>query len=495
MYIRSLKQKNFPSSPLRRAHFQSHKSMRWITLATLMMESFPDEGDDPSGRENPSSDDLEQKTVAKKSAAKRPKRTRRPPAIPWKKPKDMPKRPLSAYNLFFQHERQRILSEAQEVEVRAQEASRTHESMVSQEIGQMQQLTVTESSQNEASRRHLKSSGIGFANLGKAIGAKWKDLDPALKAPFEAQAAKEKERYDKEMSGWRAQKKLEKAAAGSEEDSTQRSRQQCVASNVYTDVSQYATQGSQSDPYPSSWFQISPNPHHVPGTNFGFPRSHPTLREGLDDNRLQQLPVAAPLPVFSNSYAQRRHSLPGTMNVHMSSDEQDLHARRGSAPYFPTGTFSSDPSHMAADEHNVNFPRLRTSYFQPGQYTMEFSYGQHPPSPESVGNVVQRAPVPMEEPLIQPHPDALAEFSVLYSTPSTSETDKSSPGSTNVQQEMLGEVRTFDEIAHTMPTVIDRHGSQGQHIATQSSIRDLSSSLDQEEVEFFINLPFDKDTP
>jgi hypothetical protein len=444
--------------------------MRWIALTTLMMESFPDEGDDPSGRENPSSNDpeLDKKIPAKKPVAKRPKRTRRPPAIPWKKPKDMPKRPLSAYNLFFQHERQRILSEAQEQDAKSQEAEKTQQSAVSHKIGEMEDSMVIETSHGEASRRHLKSSGIGFANLGKAIGAKWKDLDPLLKAPFEVQAAKEKERYDKEISDWRAQKKLEKAAAESEEDSSQLSRRSFVLSDTYSDISQYSTQGSQMEPYPSSWFQISPNTDQVPGqAQLGFPRSHPTLREGMDDHRLQQLSVAAPLPVYSNLYLQRRQSLPGTMNVHTSEElDGPLHARRFSAPYFQSGTFATEPF-----------------------------YSQHPPSPDSMEDIVHNNPLPMEEQLIQPHPVALAEFSVLYSTPSTSDTDKSSPGSTTAQQEMVGEVRTVGQLARTMPPTAAGDRSRSHSGTTHPSMIALSSSLDQDEVDFLINLPFEEDTP
>jgi len=100
------------------------------------------------------------------------KRKRRAPKVPWRKPLGMPKRPLSAYNLFFQSERERIID-----------------------------------SRNSGANNNnggKTSCGIGFANLAKNVASKWKTLDSETKAVFQAQAGLEKERYKKEIEIWKA---------------------------------------------------------------------------------------------------------------------------------------------------------------------------------------------------------------------------------------------------------------------------------------------------
>jgi hypothetical protein len=73
----------------------------------------------------------------------------------WKKPKDAPKRYLSAYNLFFSKERQRV-----------------HE---------------------EAGQR------IGFSELGKIIGQRWSTLTDEQREPYYTMAEKDMCRYREEM--------------------------------------------------------------------------------------------------------------------------------------------------------------------------------------------------------------------------------------------------------------------------------------------------------
>jgi len=112
---------------------------------------------------------------------KKKRKPRKPPAVAWKKPKGMPKRPLSAYNLFFKVQRGAIMS------ARAKDKSEA------------------------ALKRSKKETvGIGFANLARTIADKWQSLDDTDKAQYLEQAAKEKARYKEEMVVWRKKQKEEK---------------------------------------------------------------------------------------------------------------------------------------------------------------------------------------------------------------------------------------------------------------------------------------------
>ena len=125
------------------------------------------------------------------------RRKRRPPLVPWKKPPDMPRRPLSAYNIFFREQRELLLSGGESAgSTLATEA----------------EVAVT-GGQKRRSSKSSKTVGIGFANLARTIASKWKSLDPESRAPYEAQANSEKDRYNEEMVVWRAKQKEEKDKA------------------------------------------------------------------------------------------------------------------------------------------------------------------------------------------------------------------------------------------------------------------------------------------
>jgi hypothetical protein len=116
------------------------------------------------------------------------KRKRRPPLVPWKKPKDMPRRPLSAYNIFFKEQREDMMNAA----------------------------SSSVDNGAEPKRKSNKSVGIGFANLARTIAANWKDLDDETRTPYVTRAAVEKDRYNQEMLVWRAKQKQEKERAAAE---------------------------------------------------------------------------------------------------------------------------------------------------------------------------------------------------------------------------------------------------------------------------------------
>jgi len=102
----------------------------------------------------------------------------------WRKPKDKPKRPLSAYNLFFQHEREKIITSNPDISLE-------------------ETLIKISNTPKPKKRRHRKSHGmIGFADLARTIAEKWKTLDSTDRAIYESRAGEEKQRYRKELEAW-----------------------------------------------------------------------------------------------------------------------------------------------------------------------------------------------------------------------------------------------------------------------------------------------------
>jgi hypothetical protein len=129
------------------SHYQCPSDFRSVsdTLPSLISEN--------------SVENLDQALHKQKRA--RPVKTARKPAvitsrIKWKKPKDAPKRYLSAYNYFFQEERKRVYAE-------------------------------------ESDER------TGFSGLGKIIGQRWKALTEDERKPYDIMAENDMYRYREEM--------------------------------------------------------------------------------------------------------------------------------------------------------------------------------------------------------------------------------------------------------------------------------------------------------
>lgn len=112
------------------------------------------------------------------SAAKRPTK---------KKPKDKPKRPLSAYNFFFKEEREKILKV-----------------VLAEDPDKVENDPNSEDYLDEDMLRRLRKEGgkVSFEEMGKLIGQRWKNIDPDRLTRFNELASEDTERYKKEMQGY-----------------------------------------------------------------------------------------------------------------------------------------------------------------------------------------------------------------------------------------------------------------------------------------------------
>ncbi|CAB9496968.1 expressed unknown protein [Seminavis robusta] len=175
----------------------------------------------------------------------KPKRKRKSPAVPWKKPKDMPRRPLSAYNLFFRRERETMLNEG----------------WSSTAPGSSTCKDQSTGAHADADGEEKAKTGIGFANLARTVAAKWKSLPAEEKAPFEQEAAREKARYDSQMLGWRAEQEQKKARKAGSTQQMMNSLISGPALQAYaTHLAATQHHHRQQQGYPEDWFQTTDHP-------------------------------------------------------------------------------------------------------------------------------------------------------------------------------------------------------------------------------------------
>jgi hypothetical protein len=132
-----------------------------------------------------------------------------------------PKHPLSAYNLYFQAERARLMARGDG----HAPGSMDKVEWMTQVNGAEVQATatntrVTQSLNLPASTPDGTKAKLGFGNLARFVAARWKTLDNATKSVYEERSQLDKDRYKQELSEWKKKQEREQRATNDVEATT-----------------------------------------------------------------------------------------------------------------------------------------------------------------------------------------------------------------------------------------------------------------------------------
>mmetsp|Transcript_30604 Transcript_30604/g.45286 ORF Transcript_30604/g.45286 Transcript_30604/m.45286 type:complete len:288 (+) Transcript_30604:107-970(+) len=136
---------------------------------------------------------------------------------------DKPRRPLSAYNLFFKDERVNILNTS----LSSKALKRTQEcDSIDNEA--KPEIILSNESVDKPENDNSPHRKISFSDLGKTIGLRWKNIDPETLDAYKRLAAADKLRYERENEVYK-KKLIELRKAARKEAARKRKAEKKVA--------------------------------------------------------------------------------------------------------------------------------------------------------------------------------------------------------------------------------------------------------------------------
>jgi len=269
-----------------------------------------------------------------------------------RKPKDKPKRPLSAYNFFFKEERKKIIN------------------TVWYEEGADPNDLIPDLSTEQISKLKKDTGKVSFEEMGKVIGRRWRDIKPERLTYYTSLSEGDAERYKKEMKNHNERKEEMRNRA-----------------NISTAQINYATH-SQSHLMPPSMHRYPEMPAPSSGMYGGqivyMPPHHmePNASHGHEQ-----------MPIMGGSNLYYSNDLPPTTEGQFRNappptypDNSSSNYAYGSS-YYPTEPSPSlrfpprrDHSYLSEARNNAQYPSYpQQNHSQTsGTSSYQTSYPQHP---------------------------------------------------------------------------------------------------------------------